>query len=402
MKEFVVSGARVFDGERSLGTVDVHVRGEVIAAVGGPVPEGVEVIDGRGSTLLPGLIDSHVHTSESTLRQALSFGVTTELDMTSMPAVMIPLRKIAADGRDLADVRSASVGLTPPNGHPHQLRRGQNDPAWPTATTPGEVAAFVDGRIAEGADYLKVMIEDGHVFGDTLPPIDQAVLNRLVEVAHDRGKLVLAHTLSLTATERALAAGADAVTHLFVDRPHTPEIVNRIADADMFVIPTLSTLGSITGQGFGARLVRDSVVRAVLDLKWLENLAGDFATYSRQNFEVALATLTALRAAGVDVLAGTDAAHLGARGMAHGVSLHDELRLLTLAGWSPSEALRAATALPARRFSLLDRGRIAAGKRADLLLVGGDPTRDIASTRSIQAVWRQGCPLESIASAPLK
>lgn len=87
-------------------------------------------------------------------------------------------------------------------------------------------------------------------------------------------------------------------------------------------------------------------------------------------------------------MAGTDAAHLGARGTAYGASLHDELRLLTVAGWTPAEALRAATALPAQRFGLADRGRIEPGRRADLVLVGGDPT--ISDTLSIRAVWRQG------------
>jgi imidazolonepropionase-like amidohydrolase len=101
------------------------------------------------------------------------------------------------------------------------------------------------------------------------------------------------------------------------------------------------------------------------------------------------------------VLAGTDAAHLGAPGTAHGASLHDELRLLTVAGWTPASALRAATALPARRFGLADRGRIEPGKRADLLLVDGDPTRTISDTLLIRAVWRQGTRLSS-ASYPYK
>jgi imidazolonepropionase-like amidohydrolase len=393
MSFFAISGARVFDGERSLGVVDVRVQDDTIAAVGGPFPGDVEVVDGTGATLLPGLIDAHVHASEETLRQALTFGVTTELDLLSMPGVMQPLRRLAADSRDLADVRSASVGLTPAGGHPHQLRHEEGDPPWPTATTPDEVGAFVDDRIAEGADYLKVLVEDGQVLGDSVPALDESLLVAMVRAGHAHGKLVLAHALTLAATVQVAAAGADALTHLFIDVPHTAEVIDQIAQAGVFVIPTLSTLASITGQGAGTALASRPQVRSRVPACWLENLSGNWATQASGNFEFALATLAALYQARVDVVAGTDAAHLGAPGTAHGASLHDELRLLTLAGWTPAEALRAATALPAQRFGLADRGRIEPGKRADLLLVDGDPTRTISDTLSIQAVWRQGTRL---------
>jgi imidazolonepropionase-like amidohydrolase len=393
MGGFVISGARVFDGERSLGVVDVRVQNDTIATVGDPPAGDVEVIDGTGATLLPGLIDAHVHASEETLRQALAFGVTTELDLLSMPGVMQPLRRLAAESRDLADVRSASVGLTPAGGHPHQLRHEEGDPPWPTATTPEEVGAFVDDRIAEGADYLKVLVEDGQVLGGSVPVLDKSLLVAMVRAGHARGKLVLAHALTLAAAVQVAAAGADALTHLFIDAPHTAEVIDGIAQAGVFVIPTLSTLASITGQGAGTALACRPQVRSRIPARWLENLSANWATQPSGNFEFALATLAALYRAGVDVVAGTDAAHLGAPGTAHGASLHDELRLLTLAGWTSAEALRAATALPAQRFGLADRGRIEPGKRADLVLVGGDPTRTISDTLSIRAVWRQGTQL---------
>jgi imidazolonepropionase-like amidohydrolase len=90
---------------------------------------------------------------------------------------------------------------------------------------------------------------------------------------------------------------------------------------------------------------------------------------------------------GVPILAGSDPPNIGT---AWGASMHRELELMVEAGMSPAMALRAATVTPARVFSLTDRGRIAAGLRADLLLVAGDPTSDIRATRDIVGIWKQG------------
>ncbi|MEZ0114439.1 imidazolonepropionase-like amidohydrolase [Catenulispora sp. EB89] len=393
MNEFVIAGAQVFDGERRLGAVDVQVANGVITSVGGTRVPGAAVVDATGATLLPGLIDAHTHSDESALRQALTFGVTTELDLTSMPEQMMPLRRVATGSFDMADVRSASVGLTPPGGHPHQLRKGMDGP-WPTAASVAEVPGFVAGRIAESADYLKVMIEDGRVLGASVPVLAQDILIAAVREAHANGLKVLAHALTLEATGLAVDAGVDGLTHLFVDAPHAPKLVERIAAAGVFVIPTLSTLASITGQDASAALAADPRVRPKVPPVWLDSLADTWRTLPQRHFEYVLASVSALRAAGVDVLAGTDAAHLGAPGTAHGASLHGELRLLVRAGFTPLEALRAATALTAQRFGLADRGRIDQGMRADLLLVDGDPTADVGDSLSVRAVWRQGVRLD--------
>jgi imidazolonepropionase-like amidohydrolase len=214
-----------------------------------------------------------------------------------------------------------------------------------------------------------------------------------VDAGHARGKLVLAHAMTLAATQQVVAAGVDGLTHVFFDTAHSPEIIERIGGSGMFVVPTLSVLASITDQSVGRELARDPRVGAKLPPAWLNNLSHTFHTMPEQNFEAALSTVAALHRVGVDVLAGTDAATLGVPGTAHGASLHDELRMLVLAGFTPSEALRAGTALPAHRFGLTDRGRICAGLRADLVLVDGDPSVNIGDTLSVRAVWRQGTRL---------
>ncbi|MFD6160984.1 amidohydrolase family protein [Nocardia sp. NPDC060256] len=391
MAGYVIEGARVFDGEQSLGVRTVQVQGSRIVAVGALVPAGVERIDGGGATLLPGLIDAHTHTDVEMLGYALQFGITTELDLFSFPQTMDAVRRAAAERTDIADVRSSSVGMTAPGGHPTQLRGGVDDPELPTVSRPEDAAGFVDERIAEGADYIKVMIESGETLGKQVPVIDADIVKAAVVAAHDRDRMVLAHALTIEATRQALAAGADGFTHLFIDGPCTPDLIEAFTAARAFMIPTLNLLASITNQRLGAVLARDSRVAGRLPQAWLDNLGAQFDTLPAGNFDAALAAVKALHAAGVPILAGSDANHhFGARGMAHGVSLHGELQLLVRAGLTPIEALRAATSVPAAIFGLDDRGRITPGARADLLLVDGDPTSTIADTLSIRAVWRSG------------
>lgn len=388
MNRFAVTNTRVFTGTHVADASVVVVEDGTITAVGHEVPEGVDEVDGGGGTLLPGLIDAHTHTDEEGLRTALRFGVTTELDMMSVPGLMDPVRRTARTGFDLADVRTASWGLAHPDGHPHQLRQGLSDPVWPTATVPSEAPAFVDGRLAEGADYIKIMVEDGAAFGTSLPVLPPEVVAATVQAAHDRGVMALVHTLSAAATRVAVAAGADGVTHLHYDEVISDDLIARMRDQGTFVITTLTVTASGAADGAGPRLGADLRVASRLDRAWRDNLGHEFGWNAR--LAHALRSVGLLHAAGVELLAGTDAAHLGAPGLAHGASLHDELRLLEAGGLGPVEALTAATRRTADRFGLTDRGRIEPGASADLVLVDGDPTSQLSSTLNTRAVWRRG------------
>jgi hypothetical protein len=112
---------------------------------------------------------------------------------------------------------------------------------------------------------------------------------------------------------------------------------------------------------------------------------------SQPAYEAAERALRQLKAEAVPVLAGTDAPNPGTT---YGASLHGELELLVEAGLSPLEALRAATSIPAEKFNLSDRGRIQSDLVADIVLVKGDPTKDIKATRNITAVWRNGVKVD--------
>jgi imidazolonepropionase-like amidohydrolase len=415
-----ITNVRVFDGKRVLGRQTVVVDGTTILSISGPdghrdphahgpaprpvIPTGAEIIDARGMTLLPGLFDAHVHTSIESLALALTFGVTTELEMQG--GATAGHRDDITTNDTVADVRSAGFGITPPGGHPSELfpdgeghgdgggddQGNPVDIVMPFCTTPDEAVAFIPKLVAGGSDYIKFMIDDGTIEGAPgLPMLNQATLNAGVAEAHRLGMLTVAHALTIDATRMAIEAGIDGLMHLFMDRPHTPEIIDLIAKSGAFVVPCVvldASMIGITGEGFSA----DSRVSSRLSEEWLATLNSSIGHYPQGKLSDVLASVKALRDAGVDILTGSDASvpvpFLG--GLAHGASVHHELQMLVRAGLSPVEALSAATAVPARRFGLLDRGRIAEGLRADLLMVEGDPTTTISDTLNIRAVWRRG------------
>ncbi len=156
---FVIQKARVFDGRKTLDQSDVWVAEGKIKAVGRnlKVPSDVKVIDASGATLLPGLIDSHTHSWGTALKEAEIFGVTTELDMFTDAKYMEQIKKEQAAGKDLdlADLRSAGILATAPGGHGTEYGM-----AIPTLSSPSEAQAWVDARVAEGSDYIKIVVDD--------------------------------------------------------------------------------------------------------------------------------------------------------------------------------------------------------------------------------------------------
>ena len=384
---FVIRNARVFDGDQVVPVASVLVREGRIAAVGPeiPVPAGTDEIDGTGKTLLPGLIDAHGHARGSALREQLVFGVTTVLDMSTNPAWAAAMRREQKSGQglDRADLYSAGTLVTAPHGH------GTEYEDIPTISSADQAQAVVDARIAEGSDYIKIVYDDGRTSRKRIPTIDRPTLKAVVDAAHARKLLAVVHIGSVPGARDALEAGADALVHLSHDRAVDDDFVALAVRRGAFVVPTLTVLESSCGIASGASLATDPHMAPYLSPFSAKNLAESFHPRPPRplDFSSALTSVALLHAAGVPILAGTDAPNPGT---AHGASIHRELELLVRAGLSPLDALCAATSVPASAFALHDRGRIAAGLRADLVLIDGDPTRDILATRNIVAIWKLG------------
>ncbi|OIJ97347.1 amidohydrolase family protein [Streptomyces monashensis] len=352
-----VTSVAVFDGTDLLdGAWDVSFDESAIIGVtpAGTNPPAGRIVDGAGATLLPGLIDAHVHFSaHHQLRALARSGVTTALDMGTWPPLFVAALRTAGAG---ADLRSCGAPLAGPGG-PHADIPGF--PADSLVTTAEEARRCVARRAAEGADYIKLIVERPGAGGPDLGTATAAV-----EAAHAVGLRTVAHASHTAAVKLAVRAGADVLTHVPLDTDIDHDLVRTLTSGGHVVVPTLTMM------------------------RGTANNLGDPAL----SFDHARNTVAALHQAGATIVAGTDANDAPGvpAKVLHGSSLHDELTLLVEAGLSPLEALQSATSVAASTFALHDRGRIRPGLRADLLLVTGNPVTDIAATRHVQSVWTDG------------
>lgn len=384
----VFENVRVFDGASLGEPTTVVVQDGLVAAVGdeAEAPDGAEVIDASGMTLLPGLIDAHVHAfTPQSLTQSFVFGVTTVLDMFTDEGFASAMRaeQEAGAASYRADLYSAGTLATAPEGHGTQFGL---DIA--TLTEPGQAEAWVADRVAAGADYVKVIIESGEELGMDTPTLDEATVTAVIDAAHAAGLLVVTHVQTLAAAETAVRAGTDGLAHMFSDALPSRSLIDTMLAGDVFVIPTLSVFQSIGADDpLEVDVREDERLAPYLSPTDLQSLASPYSGFPALAYENAREGVRLLHEAGVRVLAGTDAPNPGT---AYGASLHGELELLVGAGLTPAEALAAATAVNAAVFGLEDRGRVAPGLVADLLLVRGDPTADVTATRDVVAVFKRG------------
>ncbi|WP_432000088.1 amidohydrolase family protein [Streptomyces sioyaensis] len=348
-----LTNVRVFDGQRLTDPTTVVIDSGTIGTIGtiGTDVKGAQTLDAGGAVLLPGLIDAHVHLhGPDSLDQLAAWGVTTGLDMATWPPELLASLR---DVPGTTSIRSAGTPVIGPGG-PHSCFLAEEAVIRDAA----HADRYVADRIAAGSDYLKIILEAP---GEGGP--EAAAAKALVAAAHARGIRVIAHAVSHGAFAMALDAGADIVTHIPLGTPLDPTAPERMRSQGHIGVPTLTMMeGVATARG------------------------------DEKAFAGSMASVAALHRAGVPVLAGTDANTQPGVSfhVPHGTSLHQELELLVAAGLTPAEALRAATSLPARHFGLTDRGAIAPGLRADLVLIDGDPLSDIRATRTITHVWCGG------------
>lgn len=388
---FAIVGARVFDGVRLHPQATLVVEGGRIRALGRQVavPESFPVIDGRGMTVLPGMIDAHSHALvRGDLERALQFGVTTELDMWNRRGFVAAMKReqerTGAPYR--ADLYSAINPATVREGYPYNFTP---EVERPTLNSAADADRFVGERFDEGSDYIKVMMEDGSEAGFSVPFLSRAMLRGITEAAHRRGRMAVAHVTEKNHARNLLEDGIDGLEHVFLDEVIDPAMLQLAVQKKVFVVATLAVEESFVTTAGGEALIADPDLGPWLTEEEKASLLtpGPPSPLTLENLEIAKENVRYLHGAGVPILTGSDTP-------THGITIHRDLELLVEAGLSPRDALAGATSAAAKAFGLNDRGRLAPGLRADLWMVEGDPTANIKATRAIRRVWKGGVEVE--------
>jgi imidazolonepropionase-like amidohydrolase len=372
---YAIEGATLIDGTRRPAVENsvVVVRdGRIVAAGKAPVPKGMKVIDGKGKTLLPGLWEMHAHFMQAEWGPTyLAAGVTTARDLGNEFEFITTVRDAIAKGEALG---------------PQLLLAGLVDGRGPTtfgtnwADTPEEGRAMVAKYKAAGFQQMKIY--------DLIKP---DVLRAITEEAHKQGMSVTGHVpRGMTAME-GVEAGMDQINHLGTVAQawrKDPEGAIRFFKEHGTVVDPTMAWTELLGRpmNFDMSSFEPGFAKAPYALTNLIGTAGtpDAKTEQSARFKESLECILALHKGGVTLVAGTDKA-------IPGHSLHRELELYVEAGLTPMEVIQLAT-LGAARVMRRDGevGSVEAGKRADLILVDGDPLRDFGALRKVTRVVTGG------------
>src|ERR1051325_1556704 len=377
------------DRERVVEHQTVIVDDGRIAQIGAAteveIPRGATRIDGRGKFLMPGLVDTHVHLrTRNELPLYVANGVTTVFNLDGRPLHLLFRTRTA--GGELLGPAIYTAG-----------------PKFDKARTAEEAVAEVEAQHAAGYDGIKIYAG-----------VSKAEYPALLAAARRHGMFIVGHVPREVGFEGTLAAGqalehAEEIVYTYVnntldidklvfDESRIHEVVKLMQASGIWFTPTLVTYDQIMQQAaeldtflqrpelrFVSPALRDRLSPA--NNLYKRRFKPEQVPKIRQNLAYQKRIVAALHAAGVPMMAGTDAMGIGTTG---GFSLHEELRNFVECGFSPYEALRTATSNPARFLETNDFGTVAAGARADLLLLEANPLADVRNAAPRAGVMARG------------
>lgn len=413
-----ITGVRLVDGTGAtpIENAAIVMTGGRIVSAGRDIeiPADARRIDHSGRTVVPGLISTHSHVGQvggtsmgaknytrevitAELAQFGRYGVTTVVALGNNGPLFATLREEAHAGTLAgADLFGVMQGIGVPNGAPPQesLKVAPNQLFRPD--TPDEAREAIDRMAAANTDLVKLWLDN---FGGLLPvKMKPEIYRAVIEQSHKHGLRVAAHVHDLDDALAIIDAGADIIAHGIRDKPVTPELIEKMKAKGVWYVPTLALDDATfiwaaapewTTTDFVRKALSPELAAQVDDPAWRAKVLKEPRTAAaRRSLAMNLQNLRTLHDAGVKIGFGTDSGATPLR--VPGVAEHRELALMIEAGLPPAEAVTIATRNAAELMRLDDRGTIETGKRADLIVLDGDPSAEITFSKRIVEVWARG------------
>ncbi|HUR82247.1 MAG TPA: amidohydrolase family protein [Thermoanaerobaculia bacterium] len=411
-----ITNVTLIDGQGGapLPNATVVIRdGKIECAGACAVPDGVNVIDGKGMWATPGLIDAHVHFSQT----GWADGRPDALDVRDR----FPYEKTIAGLRAHPEVFARSylcsgvTGVFDVGGYAWTLdlaRRFENDTAAPHVTAAGPLLSTRDHWLNLAAERQFIHLKDAATARDGVAYLaaqgsraikvwyineNADAINAAGAAAASAGLPLIVHATELAGAKAAVRAGAKLLVHSVWDLPIDDEFIALLKEHGTILTPTLTVAGGYVRMFEGKTTIDDpnrcvddatrAKVATTVTLPAGTDVAAR-AERTKQREAIAAANLKRLVAAGIPIATGTDA---GNPLTLHGPSIYAEMEAMQNAGMTPMQVLVASTATAARAARLDDvTGTIEKGKDADLLLLSADPSRDAANFRKLRFVVRGG------------
>lgn len=356
--DFVLVGGTLIDGTGAspVSAAAVVIRGDLVVFAGRrsrvTITSEAETLNVGGATILPGFIDAHVHGaySATTLSAWARAGVTTVRDEAILQSGavlrdLIALRDTAWSAPGYARLVSAGWMITAPGGYGHLY-----------VSTAAAARQAVNDEIDQGADLIKVAIEDRTIGTTELPVIPDDILRAIVSTAHERHRRASIHVTDARFLQTAIDAGADDIAHTQWD-PVPDAVLRRMVDRGIPLVPTLTVYAAT-----GALAQAQDNLRRFVRMGGTVALGDDFGGLpASQNPHFAL-----------------------------GMPM-PEILWMAEAGVTPMQIIVAATRNAAHVCGLeAELGTLEAGKTADVLVVNGDPLSDLNALLNVRLVIHRG------------
>jgi imidazolonepropionase-like amidohydrolase len=415
-QSIVLTNATIIDGTGKPAHQNrtVVIRGDRIQEIGAGrehTPSSAKVIDLHGQTIMPLIINTHGHLgltkgstqsaanqSDDNIRQQLlryqEYGVGAMLSMGTDGKRFAEIREQSRRGAlPGADVYTAGMGFGAKNGVP-PAAMGFTEVFRPE--TPAEARREVAQQAPQKPDFIKVWVDD---FWGQYPKMPAEIYAAIIDEAHKNGLRVAAHVYHLEDARLLVADGVDVLAHSIRDADVDDAFIAEMKKHNVAYIPTLSLDDFAFAYGDSPNWVNDPFFTEALDPGLLEMITSPEYKAKVQSNKVtaqeeaalpqAMRNLKKIYDAGILVTLGTDSGATPIR--IQGFAEHMELALMVQAGLTPIQAITVATSNAATLLRVADQyGTLAAGKKANFIVLEKDPSHDIHNTQTIRAVWKDG------------